>query len=75
MICYYALSSSTERLFSSRIFFSEPVPGGHPAIRILGELRAYGPGERFVWYEIPRWSSPFVYSMISELFVQMQKAG
>lgn len=69
--CYYALSPSTQRV----IFFSEPVPGEHPAIRILGELRAYGLGERFVWYEIPRWSSPFVYSMISGLFVQMEQAG
>jgi len=47
MFCYYALSPSTERV----IFFSEPVPGGD--LRILGELRAYGPSERFVWYESP----------------------
>lgn len=71
--CCYALSPSTELV----VYFPDPLPPGWPprVVAATGEIRAYGPDKKFVWYHLLRGSSLHVGSMVAGLLKEMQKAG
>lgn len=59
--CCYALSPSTKEVL---IFTSKA--------SVPTEVRAYGPDDQMVSYDVPFWE-PFAHSMLGALFEEMEK--
>lgn len=60
---HYALSPSTSEV----LLF-----GAFDAPNSLAEIRAYGPRDKMVWYEVPEWD-PFIYSLVGGLLRELRK--
>lgn len=63
VLCHYVFSPSTEQV----IFFQNRSGPG-------GEIRAYGPDGRFVWYEVPN-KRPKDYGLLVGLFAKIERQG